>query len=256
MPMRAIERRIVLRHRGVRREALRCDAARYEALRREARRCDALRFRIPALGLSRLGLLALAGLMGVAASCGKSAPSADGGGMGGEAIAATGGTGGTGDMGALCDPEPSLGTASPTCNTLANGAPSVPFTAQPGSPPSFAGGTIEDGLYYVTAVEGYGTVSAVGRRLTLAITGAGTQLYWNGDILDGTAQDIYQSFAANTTATASGSTLTLTPTCASVSPSPLPTSMSYTASATTLALAVVASSSNATVTTFTRQGCP
>jgi hypothetical protein len=207
-----------------------------------------------ARAIERLGLLAAALALGPQLACGGSTPNTAGGGTGGGGGAA--GAGGAAGMEAGCDPEPSLALASPTCNAVPNGAPSVPFTAAPGAPPSFAGAPIADGLYFATNVEGYGTTTPAGRRLTLAITGGGTQLFWNGDVLDGTAQDIEETFAANTTASSSGGTLTLTTTCASVSPSPLPASMGYTASATTLILAVITSDTNAAVTTFARQGCP
>jgi hypothetical protein len=210
-------------------------------------------------GLLPLGLLTSIVALGPALGCGGSSARADAaGGTGGgrDGAAGAGGTGGaaaTVDDG--CDPEPRLDAASPICNAVPNGAPSVAFTADPGSPPSFIGGAVQDGLYYVTAVDGYGSAIPAGRRLTLAITGGGTQLFWNGETLDGTAQDIEQTYAANATASVSGSTLTLTTTCASVSPSPLPASVSFTATATTLALASVISASNVSVVTYTRQGC-
>ena len=206
--------------------------------------------------LERLGLLASFLALGPQVACGSSNASTMGAGGRGDGAADASDAGDALAAGAACDPEPSLGAASPTCNTVTNGAPSVPFTADPGSPPTFAGGPIEDGLYFATSVDGYGTASPAGRRLTLAITGSGTQFFWNGAVLDGTAQDIEETFAANATGSASGSTLTLTTTCASVSPSPVQASMSYTASATALLLAAVGGSSSATVTTYTRKGCP
>ena len=214
---------------------------------------------IERLGAFRLGLLASMLALGPQLACGGSTPTttagAGGAGTGGGAGGAGGG-GGAAAMDAGCGPEPSLGVPAPICNAIPNGAPSVPFTADPGAPPSFEGGQIEDGLYFATVVEGTGTTTPAGRRLTLAVTNGGTQLFWNGDVLDGTAQDIEETFAANATAIASGNTLALTTTCTSVSPSPLPASMSYTASATTLVLAFVSSSTNTAVTTYTRQGCP
>jgi hypothetical protein len=206
--------------------------------------------------IRRVGLFASTLVFGLPIACGGSTSATDGGGGRGGVADGAAGAGGAAGMGADCDPEPSLGMASPTCNAIPNGAPSVAFTTQPGSPPSFAGGPIQDGLYFATAVDGYGGATPAGRRLTLAITGAGTQLFFNGDVLDGTAEDIEETFAANATAVAAASTLTLTTTCASVSPSPLPTSTSYTASATTLMLAVVTSGTSTAVTTYTRQGCP
>jgi hypothetical protein len=203
--------------------------------------------------LQRLGLLTSVLALGPQIACGSSSPPSTGGGGGGGG--GGGAAGGAGGMDAACGPEPGLDLGLPTCNMLTNGAPSVPFTANPGSPPTFAGRAIQDGLYFATTVEGYGTAAAAGRRLTLAITGGGTQLFWNGDVLDGTAQNIEETFAANATAAPAGSTLTLTTTCASVSPSPLPPSMSYTASATALVLAVLNGGTNVAVTTYTRQGC-
>jgi len=208
--------------------------------------------------IERLAILVLTLAFGPQIACGSSNPPPAGpGGAGGNGGAA--GAGGAADAGKLdvtCNPDASLGVASPTCNALTNDAPSVPFTADPGSPPSFAGGSIQDGLYYATRADGYAEAGASGRKLTLAITGGGTQFFWNGDVLDGTAQDIEESFAANATVLASGSTLALTVTCASISPAPIPASMSYTASDTILVLAAVTSGSSTSATTYTRQGCP
>jgi hypothetical protein len=206
-------------------------------------------------GLERSGLLVAVLALAPQAACGSSAPpivdvqTSD---------AAREGGGGEGDADGLdagCGAEPSLATPSPTCNAIANGAPSVAFSAATGTPPMFTGGQIADGLYFATEVDGYGTTTPAGRRLTLAVTGGGTAFFWNGQVLDGTAQDIEETFAANATGTAAGSTLTLTTTCASVSPSPLPASMSYTASATRLALAASTGAGNVAVTTYTWQGC-
>jgi hypothetical protein len=169
--------------------------------------------------------------------------------------AATGAGGADARDAAGCGAEPNLSVPLPTCNAIANGAPSVAFTAETGAPPAFTGGPITDGLYFATDVVGFGTTPPAGRRLTLGVTGGGTALFWNGQVLDGTAQDIEETFAANATATTSGSTLTLITTCASVSPSPLPASMAYTATAATLVLAVVTGAGNAAVTTYTWQGC-
>lgn len=206
--------------------------------------------------LERLGFLASVLALGPQIACGSSSPpSTGGGGIGGGGGGGATGSGGMGGVDAGCAPEPNLDLGPPTCNMLTNSAPSVPFTADPGSPPAFGGGAIEDGLYFVTTVVGTGTTTPTGRRLTLAITGGGTQLFWNGDILDGTAQNIEETFAANTRASSSGSTLSLTTACASVSPSPLPASMGYTATAGTLILGVTTSSTNTAVTTYTRQGC-
>jgi hypothetical protein len=202
-------------------------------------------------GLERSGLLVAVLALAPQAACGSSAPPV----IDVQTSDAADDAGGADRLDAGCGVEPSLALPSPTCNAIANGAPSVAFSAETGAPPAFTGGQIADGLYFATDDGGYGTTTPAGRRLTLAVTGGGTALFWNGQVLDGTAQDIEETFAANATATASASTLTLTTTCASVSPSPLPASMGYTASATTLALAVFTGAGNAAVTTYTRQGC-
>jgi hypothetical protein len=201
--------------------------------------------------IERRGLLVAVLALAPQAACGSSAPPTIEV-QGSDAAAAEGGSDG---LEGGCGAEPNLGLPSPTCNTIAADAPSVAFTAETGAPPAFTGGQIADGLYVATNVVGYGATIPAGRRLTLAVTGGGTAFFWNGQVLDGTAQDIEETFAANATATAAGSTLTLTTTCASVSPSPLPASMSYTASATTLALAVFTSAGSAAVTTYTWRGC-
>jgi hypothetical protein len=202
-------------------------------------------------GLERSGLLAAVLALAPQAACGSSAPPV----VDVQTSDAAAHEGGDDGLGAGCGAEPSLAVPSPICNAIANGAPSVPFSAETGAPPMFTGGQIVDGLYFATEVGGYGTTTPAGRRLTLAVTGGGTAFFWNGQLLDGTASDIEETFAANATATASGGTLTLTTTCASVSPAPLPASMGYTASATTLALAVLTGAGNAAVTTYTWQGC-
>lgn len=208
--------------------------------------------RLRAGELERRGLLVAVLALVPPAACGSSAtPTIDV--QGNDAAADAGGSDARDAAG--CGAEPNLNVPLPTCNAIANGAPSVVFTAETGAPPAFTGGPIIDGLYFATDVVGFGATTPAGRRLTLAVTGGGTALFWNGQVLDGTAQDIEETFAANATATASGNTLTLTTTCASVSPSPLPASMAYTATATTLVLAVTTGAGNVAVTTYTWQGC-
>jgi hypothetical protein len=206
-------------------------------------------------GLERSGLLVAVLALAPQAACGSSAPSVVNVQTSDAAHEGGADEGGADGLDAGCGAEPVLALPAPACNAIANGAPSVAFSAETGAPPAFSGGQIADGLYFATEVGGYGTTAPAGRRLTLAVTGGGTAFFWNGQVLDGTAQDIEETFAANATATASGSTLTLTTTCASVSPSPLPASMGYTASATALVLAVSTGAGDAAVTTYTRQGC-
>jgi hypothetical protein len=138
-------------------------------------------------------------------------------------------------------PLPPAPPASPPalCNTIPNDAKPVPYTPKAGPLPAFAGGPIEDGLYRATRAEGYGDVDPNGRRMTLAVSGGGTELAWSGEMLDAAGVTSLATLRANARATATGSRLDLTTTCSSRSPSPIPARLSYTARPGTLVLGLV-----------------
>ena len=111
------------------------------------------------------------------------------------------------EMGALGYPD---FTVASECNSVVNSAPSVDFSPGTGSPPSFSGGTVVDGLYVASKAEAWGTTTGTGRRLTLVVAGNGSKIFWAGDVLSGTTTS---SFRANTTVSVSGNQLLQTTTC-------------------------------------------
>jgi hypothetical protein len=169
--------------------------------------------------------------------------------------AAAGKTGDAGGDGGACPPEPDLVTAAPACNTLANSASAVPFTAAAGAPPAPGGGVIADGLYHATRVEGFGGATAAGRRITIDILEGGTRFLWAGEVLDATATTTLLSFRADTHAAPAGSQIAFTVDCSSSTPSPIPPSLAYTASGDDLVLSLTNNGATS-VTTYTRAGCP
>jgi hypothetical protein len=146
-------------------------------------------------------------------------------------------------------------TAAPACNTLANAASAVPFTAGVGEPPVPAGGAIIDGLYHATRVEGFGNAAPSGRRLSIAVLDGGTRFIWAGDVLDATATTTVLSFRADTHVAPAGTQLAFTVDCSSTTPSPIPPSLAYTATGNQLVL-LLANNGATSVTTYTRTGCP
>jgi hypothetical protein len=200
----------------------------------------------------RYGVVVLATWILACSSPGSSSGTGGATGAGGP----TGGGGGSsGTGGAGCSSDPTWIAAAPTCSTVPNGATAVPFTAKTGAAPTPMGGPIRDGLYYATRADGYGMITPSGRRLTLVVSGAGTQLLWIGEVLDPAGAAVTLSFRANASAVISGTTIALTTTCSSASMSPLPPAMTYTASGSDLSLGVINGADGA-VTTYTRQGCP
>jgi hypothetical protein len=150
---------------------------------------------------------------------------------------------------------PALVSAAPACNTLVNSAPAVPFTAGVGAPPAPAGGTIIDGLYHATRVEGFGGAPPSGRRLSIAVLEGGTRFIWAGDVLDATAMTTALSFRADTHVAPAGAQLAFTVDCSSMTPAPIPPSLGYTATSDALVL-VLPNNGATSVTTYTRVGCP
>jgi hypothetical protein len=142
-------------------------------------------------------------------------------------------------------------TVASECNSVVNSAPSVDFSPGTGSPPSFSGGTVVDGLYVASKAEAWGTTTGTGRRLTLVVAGNGSKIFWAGDVLSGTTTS---SFRANTTVSVSGNQLLQTTTC-STGTVTIPSALSYTATPTEMVFATT-SGSIVTATTYTRQGCP
>jgi hypothetical protein len=159
------------------------------------------------------------------------------------------------DTGTACNHPPELTAAAPTCNSVVNSAHAVPFTARTGTPPTPAGGTIRDGVYVSTATEGWGAVSAAGRRITIVVLGGATQMLWKGDVLDATGATVTLSFAANAHIAATGTQIAFTVDCSSSTPSPIPPALTYTATASQLILSLN-SGADSSVTTYTRTGCP
>jgi hypothetical protein len=145
-------------------------------------------------------------------------------------------------------------TAAPACSTLANSASPIPFTAGVGQPPTPAGGTLNDGLYHATRVEGFGNASASGRRLTIAVIGGGTQFIWAGEVLDAMAMTTVLSFRADTHVAPAGTQIGFTVDCSSSTPSPIPPSLDYTATGDQLVLQLTSNGATS-VTTYTRTGC-
>lgn len=202
-------------------------------------------------------LLALACTSACSGGCGSSSSGSPSGGSGGATGNGSGGATGQGGGGgaSACAPRPELVVAAPTCNAITNRATAIPFTAATGTPPTFTGGAIRDGLYESTRAEGYGSATPAGRRISIVIQNGATQWLWTGEVLDGAGATVTRTFAANATVSISGKTVTFgTPTCLSASPSPLPDSLSYLVSGDNLLLAI--EGPNAAVTTYTRRGCP
>jgi hypothetical protein len=193
-------------------------------------------------------LLGLAAVLLAAACTSSSGTSATGNGGSG------GGGGGTGG-GSACPNAPALTAPSPACNTVTNGATAIPFTTGTGTPPTPAGGTVVDGVYYATQASGYNGATPAGRKLTIVILGGGTQMLWAGQVLDATGTTSALTFTANATASASGTQIAMSTTCMSTTMSPLPAALDYTATANQLVLSLTTNGATS-VTTYTRQGCP
>jgi hypothetical protein len=136
------------------------------------------------------------------------------------------------------------------CNTLENSAPAVPYTANPGTPPTFTGGTILDGKYHASKVEGFGPTPGTGRKVTIVIAQNATKFYWKGEVLDATKNT---PFSAVMTATTEGNQLTQTKICSTGGVGLPP--MNYTATPTAITLSII-SGDTTFVTTYTRIGCP
>ncbi len=142
-------------------------------------------------------------------------------------------------------------TSADQCNTVPNTAVAVSFTDGTGDPPAFTGGTILDGVYQATKVEGWNPVSRTGRRFTIVVAEQGKKLFWSGDVLTETES---VSLKAITTAATSGNQLTQAALCLQGAVG-IPNTMSYTATPSRLVLAATQGDA-LLVTTYTRMGCP
>ena len=141
----------------------------------------------------------------------------------------------------------------PACNTVANNAPAIPFSAG-GAAPLLAGGAIADGVYHATRAEGFNDAPAAGRRMTLQVSDHGRTFAWAGEVLDAAGKTVTAPVSANATVSVSGTWLAVTTTCPAEGPSPLPSTMVFTATPTTLILAARDEQGTITsVTTYTRQ---
>lgn len=154
------------------------------------------------------------------------------------------------DAGAVCSNIPDYASAD-TCNTVPNTAPAVAFTDGAGDRPTFVGGTLVDGLYQASNVEGWNISTKMGRQMTLVVAERGTKLFWSGDVLAGSAR---ANLKAITAVVPSGNQLAVTVLCRQ-GQGAIPATMSYTATPTQLILAA-AQNESLTVTTYTRVGCP
>ncbi len=154
------------------------------------------------------------------------------------------------DTGAICSNSPDYASTS-ACNTVPNTAPAVAFTDGAGDRPTFVGGTIVDGLYQASKVEGWNISTKMGRQMTLVAAERGTKLFWSGDVLAGSAR---ANLKAITNVVPSGNQLAATVLCRQ-GQGAIPATMSYTATPTQLVLAA-GQDDALTVTTYTRVGCP
>ncbi|MBK7580490.1 MAG: hypothetical protein IPI67_09825 [Myxococcales bacterium] len=150
------------------------------------------------------------------------------GGAAGSGGTSTGGASGSGgaDAGA-CTAFPDAGAA---CNSLANGAAFVPVTQVATAVPTGTGGTIAEGLYHLTKIEGYtgNPLGSLTMKQTLEICGGVGQL-----VGDEQGPPVYhKSF----TFTTSGTGITATTTCSTQSPNVDIVYSSYTATPTSLTL--------------------
>lgn len=154
------------------------------------------------------------------------------------------------DTGTVCSNIPDYASAS-DCNTVPNTALAVAFSDGAGERPTFTGGTIVDGLYQASKVEGWNASNKMGRQMTLVVAEQGTKIFWSGDVLAGSDR---ANLKAITTVAPSGNQLALTVLCLQ-SQAAIPATMTFTATPTQLVLAA-AQNDALTVTTYTRVGCP
>jgi hypothetical protein len=133
-----------------------------------------------------------------------------------------------------------LASAVPTCNSIANIGTDVPFTADPGAPPTMTGGTIADGTWVRTADIQYNSSTAPSgtRRDTVQVSGTTFQIVLR--------QDASADMHVTATAALSNNDFALTWTCGNTGG----VSRKYTATSTTLSLL---DESNSRLEVFTKQ---
>jgi hypothetical protein len=126
------------------------------------------------------------GLGGAGCGGGTNSTGATGGtGGGAGSKLPAGGASGAGGGPQCQTPTPTLATAAPQCNTVANvGASWITPTSYPNEPaaPGNLGGTLTDGVYVGTALDVYGGTDAVQVRDTVYVSGGGINLSWAGSV--------------------------------------------------------------------------
>jgi hypothetical protein len=158
-------------------------------------------------------------------------------------------------------------TTGGACNLVPFPSTRVPFAVQTGTPPTFTGGTLVDGLYTAIKAEGWNVATGSGRQMGMVIGNGGTTMLWfgqtlnadgSGDMTEGTA-GIYWLRANYDLSIDSQNTLTLSEICTAGTTSG-PPKLLYTATATDPPQLILAafSATNPTgaVTTYERDGCP
>jgi hypothetical protein len=166
-----------------------------------------------------------------------------------------------------CGEVAGLITGNGQCNTPPYPTRRVPFTVGTGSPPTFTGGTLVDGLYTAIKAEGWNVTTGSGRQMGIVLTNGGKTLLWFGQTLnaDGTG-DAEPSTTSNGLAwlranfelsSTAPNTLALAKTCGAGTAGG-PPELLYTMTTTDPPQLVLAQATNPTsaVTTYERQGCP
>jgi hypothetical protein len=143
-----------------------------------------------------------------------------------------------GGAGNACD-------AGTSCNTVNNGACPVVTQLATGSLPTFTGGQIADGTYYLVGADSYGGAGAQGQvqRITMVFSAGTMQLVQDSDAQCNAAPTGTASYTTN------GSTLSLTYSC----PGAATAQVTYSATASQFVYREAGSTSGVVVFTFTRQ---
>ena len=166
-----------------------------------------------------------------------------------------------------CPSPASWMTTGSACNLVPFPSKRMPFTVQTGTPPTFTGGKLVDGLYTAIKAEGWNVTTGSGRQMGMVIGNGGSTLLWfgqtlnadgSGDMMEGTA-GIYWLRANYDLSIDSQNTLALSEICTAGTSSG-PPKLLYTATTTDPPQLILAafSATNPTgaVTTYEREGCP
>jgi hypothetical protein len=170
---------------------------------------------------------------------------------------------------AACPGSSGLITNDGTCNNVPFPTTRVPFTVRNDTAPTFAGGTLVDGLYTAIKAEGWGVSTGAGRQMGIVLLNGGTTMLWFGQTLnrdgsgdvDAGTTGLYWLRADYDLAFESPNILALTPTC-EAGTTYGPPKLLYTATATDPPQLLLANASptsgspTGAVTTYERQGCP